>query len=286
MLIRWRRSRLPGLLEAKARGCWSACLFLAFPASSLFLLLLFSLSLSMSAWCWSLMTKTMAEMCWLAKANFSPSLFLSLLYAPFCFFTAVRSFSPVFFWFFYGFCSSSLLWFSVPKIPCLRLCPGFLPRPLLCFFLFQSPVLFVFHSFSVSSVLPPVRSPCLVTCLSVFVSGSRPLFFVSFSPCFLLWFLAFPPFCSALLCSAFYRAREPQNQSCLCRTVIQITNGIVGRRRGPRFAADFLLNRLPPCETKGMMNSASKRRRLCPWEWLFFTLAPKRFKLNNWDLKQ
>jgi hypothetical protein len=89
-----------------------------------------------------------------------------------------------------------------------------------------------------------------------------------------------------LLCSAFYRAREPQNQSCLCRTVIQITNGIVGRRRGPRFAADFLLNRLSPCETKGMMNSASKRRRLCPWEWLFFTLAPKRFKLNNWDLNQ
>jgi hypothetical protein len=60
----------------------------------------------------------------------------------------------------------------------------------------------------------------------------------------------------------------------------------VGRRRGPRFAADFLLNRLSPCETKGMMNSASKRRRLCPWEWLFFTLAPKRFKLNNWDLNQ
>ena len=95
-----------------------------------------------------------------------------------------------------------------------------------------------------------------------------------------------PPPPSALLCSAFYRAREPQNQSCLCRTVIQITNGIVGRRRGPRFAADFLLNRLSPCETKGMMNSASKRRRLCPWEWLFCTLAPKRFKLNNWDLNQ
>jgi len=37
---------------------------------------------------------------------------------------------------------------------------------------------------------------------------------------------------------------------------------------------------------KGLMNSASKRRRLCPWVWLFFTLAPKRFKLNNWDLNQ
>jgi len=31
-----------------------------------------------------------------------------------------------------------------------------------------------------------------------------------------------------------YRARELQNQSCLCRNVIQITNGIVGRRHGPR----------------------------------------------------
>jgi hypothetical protein len=38
------------------------------------------------------------------------------------------------------------------------------------------------------------------------------------------------------------------------------------------------LNRLSPCETKGMMNSASKRRHLCPWEWLYFTLAPKHYK--------
>ena len=70
--------------------------------------------------------------------------------------------------------------------------------PGLCsvFFLFQSPVLFVFHSFSVSSLLPPVRFPCLVTCLSVFVSGSRPLFFVSFSPLL------------PLLCSAFYKAQR------------------------------------------------------------------------------
>jgi hypothetical protein len=25
---------------------------------------------------------------------------------------------------------------------------------------------------------------------------------------------------------------------------------------------------------------------LCPWAWLFFTLVPKQFKLNNWDLNQ
>ena len=42
----------------------------------------FSLSLSESAWCWSLMTKTMAKVCWIAKATFSPSPFLSMLYAP------------------------------------------------------------------------------------------------------------------------------------------------------------------------------------------------------------
>jgi len=53
-------------------------------------------------------------------------------------------------------------------------------------------------------------------------------------------------FCFFLLClcsvfpppfprfsSPFYRARELQNQSYLCRTVIQITNEIVGKRRGP-----------------------------------------------------
>jgi len=26
--------------------------------------------------------------------------------------------------------------------------------------------------------------------------------------------------------------------------------------------------------------------QLCPWAWLFFTLVPKQFKLNNWDLNQ
>ena len=148
------------------------------------------------------------------------------------------------------------------------------------------------------------RCPCLSRSLSFSLSSSVcPLLFFSLvlflrlclffswpSPClspvffFLCFFCSLPFVAFFFSCSAFYRARELQNQSCLCRTVIQITNEIVGRRRGPRFTADFLLNRLSLCETKGMMNSASKRRCLCPWEWLFFTLAPKRFKLNNWDL--
>jgi hypothetical protein len=37
------------------------------------------------------MTKTMAKVCWFAKATFSPSLFLSLLYAPVVSFFFVRS---------------------------------------------------------------------------------------------------------------------------------------------------------------------------------------------------
>jgi hypothetical protein len=53
---------------------------------------------------------------------------------------------PLFSGFFYGFCSSSLLWFPVPKIPCLRLCPGFL----LCRF---TPQLFLPQFFFVWFVL-------------------------------------------------------------------------------------------------------------------------------------
>jgi len=34
------------------------------------------------------------------------------------------------------------------------------------------------------------------------------------------------------------------------------------------------------------MNNASKTAPLCPWAWLFSNLAPKQFKLNNWDPNQ
>ena len=173
--------------------------------------------------------------------------------------------------------------------------------------LFFSPSLCVFFFLLWISALFCSRSPLFPMLFFLCFLGFSPWFLLTFSllffffvcvcsPMFLfsytsLVYFFFPSvfffLCRSWLfffCSAFYRARELQNQSCLCRTVIQITNGIVGRRRGPWFAADFMLNRLSPCETKGMMNSASKRRRLCPWEWLYFTLAPKRFKLNNWDL--
>jgi hypothetical protein len=86
----------------------------------------------------------------------------------------------------------------------VRLCdlpilsPVLLFRFLLCplFFLVQSPVLFVFHSFSVSSVLPPV-----------FALVSGLIFFVSSPPVsvFLLWFSA--P-CSGFS-SPFYRETCP-----------------------------------------------------------------------------
>jgi hypothetical protein len=42
-----------------------------------------------------------------------------------------------------------------------------------------------------------------------------------------------------------------------------------------------LLNRLSPREMKGIMNSSSKRRHLCPWEWLFFTLVPELLTFIN-----
>jgi hypothetical protein len=106
---------------------------------------LFSLSLSVSAWCWSLMTKNMAKMCWLAKANFSPSMFLYLLYAPVVFFFFC-SFSSVFFLFVYIHwktlgslcicpCVCSLFYFaSSPGLfPCF---PFFLPIFLCLFFPF------------------------------------------------------------------------------------------------------------------------------------------------------
>ena len=61
------------------------------------------------------------------------------------FLCVLSSVVPLFSGFFYGFCSSSLLWFPVPKIPCLRLCPGFLlcrftPQLFLPQFFFPLPV--------------------------------------------------------------------------------------------------------------------------------------------------
>ena len=169
----------------------------------------------MSAWCWSLMTKTMAEMCCLAKANFSPSLLLSLLYAPFCFFTAVRSFSPVFFWFFCFVSISSLVLF-LPLIFGL-----FVP----CFFLVSSCSLSLFscsRSLSPAFVIFSAYDALLFPCFLGFSMGSAPVLSSGFrsqkSHVFVCVLASFPP-PLPLLCSAFYRAREhaetssPVNQS-------------------------------------------------------------------------
>jgi hypothetical protein len=77
-----------------------------------------------------------------------------------------------------------------------------------------------------------------------------------------------------VLCSAFYRARE------LAKTSPYYSPAFTGLLINPRagsWAKDVvhdriellqfsLLNRLSPREMKGIMNSSSKRRRLCPWE--------------------
>ena len=199
-------------------------------------------------------------------------------------------FESMLLFFFSGF-RVLILWFFPP------------PASALFFFLFQSPVLFIFHSFSVSSVLPPARSPCFVTCLFVFVSGSRPLVFCFVLPWVLslvfLWFfsssrrcvfsLFFPPFLP-LFCSAFYRARElaPKTSPCYSPAF----TGLLINPRAGSWAKEVvhdriellpfsLLNRLSPREMEGIMNSSSKRRRLCPWEWLFFTLVPELLAFIN-----
>jgi len=97
-----------------------------------------------------------------------------------------------------------------------------------------------------------------VLCLSVFSPAL---------PCFVLLFFR-------CLCSAFYRARELAKTSpCYSPTF----TGLLINPRSGSWAKDVvhewiellqfsLLNRLSPREIKGIVNSSSKRRRLCPWE--------------------
>ena len=162
----------------------------------------------MSAWCWSLMTKTMAEMCWLAKATFSPSLFLSLLYAPFCFFF-VRSFSSnknngseigateeevesVSFWnwvwvfaLVFGLCCS-VFFFCLPSVVAERQTKTMIYVGVMAKKNFPPPL---FRSFSVISLF----FPCVFLCVPCFWAplASVFFFFVSVSPLVL-------PFSSAL----------------------------------------------------------------------------------------
>jgi hypothetical protein len=92
-----------------------------------------------------------------------------------------------------------------------------------------------------------------------------------------------------LLCTAIYRARELAKTSpCYSPTF----TGLLINPRAGSWAKDVvydriellqfsLLNRLSPHEMKGIMNNSSKRSRLCPWEWLFFTLVPELLTFIN-----
>jgi len=100
--------------------------------------------------------------------------------------------------------------------------------------------------------------------------------------------LFFPPL--PLFCSAFYRARElaPLTSPCYSPTF----TGLLINPRAGLWAKEVvhdriellpfsLLNRLSRREMEGIMNSSSKRRHLCPWEWLFFTLVPELLTFIN-----
>jgi len=124
----------------------------------------------------------------------------------------------------------------------------------------------------------------LSSCFSVTSLLSLSLFvFAFFFVCvfFLPWFVFSSPWCLlcfllffTVLCSAFYRARE------LAKTSPCYSPAFTGLLINPRagsWAKDVvhdriellqfsLLNRLSPREMKRIMNSSSKRRRLCPWE--------------------
>jgi len=91
---------------------------------------------------------------------------------------------------------------------------------------------------------------------------------------YFFFFLFFLLLSLPLLCSAFYRARE------LAKTSPCYSPAFTGLLINPRagsWAKDVVhdriellqfspLNRLSPREMKGIMNSSSKRRRLCHWE--------------------
>ena len=106
--------------------------------------------------------------------------------------------------------------------------------------------------------------------------------FLHFLPLFML---GFSSSCS-LLSAPFYRARaSPVNQSHLCRTVIQITNGIMGKRRAPR--SDRICCRSSACWT-GMekATTAVPSNGDVSGKMGIFNLTPELCKFHNWTPKQ
>jgi len=155
----------------------SSCLQL--PSCSLFFLFLSVLSLSVSAWNWSLMTKTMAQMCWLAKATFSSSQFLSLLHAPVSslLFCVLCSFVSIV-WFFFGLLSvlSVCLCYRPPPL-CFQFPGSSFSPPLFVSMFFFVPVIVLFLWFFCLHVSLCLRLPAppLLSLSTVFFGFSRLL---------------------------------------------------------------------------------------------------------------
>jgi len=190
---------------------------------------------------------------------------------------------------------------SLPLCSCVSVCCFFFTYSLLSSaFLFCSSAVLFFFCFSLLSqslwwrtedgagfsfrIWVWVFALCVACVFLVF-----PLFFWVFLPCFCLRSLFFS-FCMPLFCSAFYRARElaPKTSPCYSPAF----TGLLINPRAGSWAKEVvhdriellpfsLLNRLSPREVEGIMNSSSKRRRLCPSEWLCFTLVPELLTFIN-----
>jgi len=212
---------------------WGRSVLFLFSVPSLFflllsfVLLLFSLSLSVSAWCWSLMTKNMAKMCWLDKANFSPSMFLYLLYAPVVFFFFVPSPQSFSFSFISTGKPSVHSVFALVFVLCSPLPPLLASFPV-C--LSSSPFSFV-YSFLSSSI-----------CLFIFLcSPLLVLSFFSWKSQRMASVRAFVPHDHEARSSLFLWEEIEEHQSCnQLRGPGNSNVGIVGRRR---VLVHFLLNR-------------------------------------------
>ena len=173
-----------------------------------------------------------------------------------------------------------------PPLLSLLVLVSFLSRFSLCKImdLFSSCSVFFFSvcpSSSSQFVLPD--SPSSSVYLFLCVRSGLPLivpvfFFVSIRALPLRFFSGSPLFRSFFffrcLCSAFYRARELSKTSPCYSPAF---TGLLINPRSGSWAKDVvheriellqfsLLNRLSPREIKGIVNSSSKRRRLCPWE--------------------
>jgi len=227
----------------------------------------------MSAWCWSLMTKTMAEMCWLAKANLFLLCFCLCCMLPFVFLLlfvlfllsssgfSVSSLFPPWFCFF--------LWFSAYSSPVFFLFPV---AHSLCFLAL---VLCLLRSFFFLRMML-CCSPVFWVFLWVLLQFS-PLVFGPKNPMSssVSW-LPSPLLC---LCSALPFI-EPESMQ---KPVPLLINPWAGSWCSGLELPDFsLLNRSSPCETKGMVNSGIKTASFGMKKMTDYGLVPFCLKCINW----